>query len=335
MRLRVGVIGLGPEWDSRHRPALLALGDRFHVESICDEVSLRAENAARQIGAKAVNGFRKLVAAPEIEAVLMLGPQWHGVEPLIAACEEGKAFYCTSILEIAGANSATLRDSVDRAGIAFMAEFPRRHSPATIRLKELIATRLGAPQLLFCHERIRKPENGSADRFGQRPVKRHVAELVDWCRYVVGTEPQTVFGVQHRKDADNNLDYEMLSVEFDSPTGGAPVIAQISAGSYLQHRWPEASSFRPPAALQVCCANGVAFVDLPSTLIWFDEAGRHMESLDHERPVGEQMLSLFHRSVTSLLRNTSCLNDVDCALRVMRAADESNEQRTRVAIETS
>ena len=34
-----------------------------------------------------------------------------------------------------------------------MAEFPRRHAPATLRLKELIATRLGQPRLLFCHQR--------------------------------------------------------------------------------------------------------------------------------------------------------------------------------------
>ena len=38
----------------------------------------------------------------------------------------------------------------------------------------------------------------------------------------------------------------------------------------------EAISFRPPAELQVVCERGVAFLDLPSTLIWFDCAGRHM-----------------------------------------------------------
>ena len=32
------------------------------------------------------------------------------------------------------------------SGVAFMAEFPRRLFPATLRLKELIATRLGKPR---------------------------------------------------------------------------------------------------------------------------------------------------------------------------------------------
>ena len=59
----------------------------------------------------------------------------------------------------------------------------------------------------------------------------------------------------------------------------------------------------------MACERGVAFVDLPSTIIWFDGAGRHMESLDTERPVGEQLLLHFYRSVTSLVRNTSSLED--------------------------
>ena len=39
-------------------------------------------------------------------------------------------------------------------------------------------------------------------------------------------------------------------------------------------------SFRPPADLQIACEHGIAVVDLPSTLIWFETAGRHMESLE-------------------------------------------------------
>ena len=33
MKLKVGLIGLGDQWESRHRPALLALADRFDVKA--------------------------------------------------------------------------------------------------------------------------------------------------------------------------------------------------------------------------------------------------------------------------------------------------------------
>ena len=80
-----------------------------------------------------------------------------------------------------------VKQRVEEAGIAFMAEFPRRHAPATLRLKELIATRLGAPRLLFCHQRsvADTPRVDPQHRGPGRPAVRHLVELVDWCRYVV------------------------------------------------------------------------------------------------------------------------------------------------------
>jgi predicted dehydrogenase len=94
--------------------------------------------------------------------------------------------------------------------------------------------------------------------------------------------------------------------------------------------WPEAVSFRPPAALQVCCERGVAFIDLPATLTWFDDAGRHMESLDSERPVGERLMMQFYRAVTSLVRKTSDMDDAYRALSIALAARQSFETGRRV-----
>ncbi len=98
----------------------------------------------------------------------------------------------------------------------------------------------------------------------------------------------------------------------------------------MPSHWPEAASFRPPAALQVACERGVAFVDLPSTLTWFDEAGRHMESLESERPVGEALLLHFHRAVTSLVLRTADLEDTYRALRGVEGAERSCVEGRRI-----
>jgi predicted dehydrogenase len=97
--------------------------------------------------------------------------------------------------------------------------------------------------------------------------------------------------------------------------------------------WHEAIGFRPPAALQVACERGIAFIDLPATLIWFDEAGRHMESLESERPVGEQMLTQFHRAVTSLIRKSSDLEDAYRAVQIVLSAQRSADSGVRVLID--
>lgn len=206
-----------------------------------------------------------------------------------------------------------------------MAELPRRQSPATLRLKELIATDLGAPSLIFCHQRRR---TGKLSVSPQVEAETTLSEQVDWCCYVMDSEVVGVRAAEHR-NASGELDYRSLTLDFADQGKQA----HVSYGEYISPQWPEAVSFRPPADLQVCCEHGVAFVDLPARVTWFDEAGRHHESLDNDRPVGEQLLNMFHRSVTSLVRRTSGLDDAYRALKVLEAARESAQQNCRIAID--
>jgi predicted dehydrogenase len=237
-------------------------------------------------------------------------------------------------LEIELEEARRVKQRVEEAGIAFMSEFPRRQSPATLRLKELIATRLGEPRLLFCHMR-RPAEDGPSGpgRPSASSPTGDLIELVDWCCYVVGRRPTSVLGMKHagRDDADDyqwmNLDFSQTGSSGDGPT------AQISCGRYMPATWQEAVAYRPPAALQVACERGIAFVDLPTTLVWFDEAGRHQESLDSERPVGEQLLSQFHRAVTSLVHIPSGLDDAYRALAIVLEARASHCQGQRIKLE--
>ena len=336
MKVRVGLVGLGNNWEVRHRAALRSLNDRFEVRAVFDQVAMRAEQTAREFNAKQVDGFRALARRDDIDAVLMLAPQWYGCLPILAACDAGKAIYCAFSMELDLAQARQVKERVEKAGVAFMAEFPRRQSAATLRLKELIATRLGQPRLLFCHTRV------PAEKGTGTPVKAPVhgsptsdlIELVDWCTYVVGHPPTSVLGMRHKAAGTvPEDDYQMMSLDFSGPGDpGTGATAQISCGRYMQSSWHEALAYRPPAALQVACENGIAFVDLPSTLVWFDSLGRHQESLDSERPVGEQLLSQFHRAVTSLVRNTSSLEDSYRALAVVLKARASHSQGQRMPL---
>lgn len=332
MKLRIGVVGLGDAWETRHRPALKALSDRFEVRAFCEQVAMRAQQAAQDFSATAVDGFRSLTSRPDVDAVLMLSPQWYGPLPILAACDFGKAIYCANTMDFDPEQAQSIKQRVEASGVAFMAELPRRHAPATLRLKELIATRLGPVKLMFCHRRVLVEEHRNG-QVGWRTssVDRDLMELVDWCRYVVGDEPTAVTGVARHDQPEDANEYEMLSLEFRHEQNVAT--AQISCGRYMPDVWSEAITFRAPAALQVSCMNGVAFVDLPSNLIWFDDAGRHKESLQFERPVGEQMLSQFHRAVTSLVRRTSDLEDAYRAVKVLLTAREGCRKGQRLPLD--
>ena len=132
MKLRVGVIGLGTVWETRHRPALRALSDRFEVRAICEEVHLRAEQAAKEFDAVAMDGYRALAARVDVDAILFLSPQWYGALPILAACDEGKAVYCAAAIDLDADQARAIgRDQTGRrAGPRAGAAEKKRHHAA-------------------------------------------------------------------------------------------------------------------------------------------------------------------------------------------------------------
>lgn len=339
MKLRIGVVGLGKAWDSRHAPALRSLADRFEVRAFCDPVAHRAAEVAQRWPARTCDGFRALAESEDIDAVMLLSARWYGALPILAACDAGKAIYCAAALDLDTSEADTVRQRVRDAGVAFMAEFPCRLAPATLRLKELMATRLGRPRLLFCNRRQTSRTTGNLSYMSDM---RQLIEMVDWCRDVVDEEATSVVGAGHSsspagcKDGPErpSKDYLIMTLDF-SPAGevGTGPVAQIACGSYVDPQWQDAAAFRRPADLQVVCQRGIAFLDLPHTVIWFDDAGQHSELLDHDRPVGEQLLLHFHRQVSSLVLKTASLEDAFMALTIVNRAQDSYVQGRRLELQ--
>ena len=329
MKLRIGLIGLGDLWTTRYRPALRMLDDRFDVRAVYSTISKLSESTAAEFQADPVDGYRALVCRCDIDAVVVLRQCWLGWLPAMAACQAGKAVYWAAGLEIESMRAKTVRATIEESGVSFMTELPRRFAPATLRLKELIATRLGAPKLIRAHlQTIGEEEKKS----GTRTLQSDLVEMVDWCRYVVGRSPTAVGSVVARPN------YQSLALNFDNGKHNlehSDVTAEITCDACLPQRWSEAVSFRPPASMKVYCENGVAFVDLPSTLVWFDDAGRHVESLETESPIGERMLRQFHRSVTSLVRDLGGLGDAYEAATVVEASRKSHELGRSIALDAA
>lgn len=309
--------------------------DRLQVVSVYNSVSVLADAAARELDAQRFDSFRAVMESPALDAVLVLEDDWYQLMPLFAACDYGKAVFCGAELNLDPSAANLIQSKIQSSGIAFMTEFPRRFAPATLRLKELIATRLGRPRLLFCHRRLACEAKDSRNtRSLDARSQRELMELVDWCNYIVADSPSWIQAIRHTSSQQpNSSDYQILSLGFGNPENDPQaILAQISCGAYIPEVWNEAIAYRPPAAIQVCCEKGLAFVDLPTTLVWFDDAGRHQETLDTELSVGQQMLGQFHRSITSLVRKANDLEDTCRALHILDLAKKSTELHTRVAI---
>ena len=148
-RLRIGIIGLGRRW-RRWRPALHELRGRVAVRAACDQRSIRAERAARELGCAAEAGPTDLLDRDDVKAVLLLDPQWFGLWPVGRAARLGKPVLCAVSPACDDAHADDVMRRVREAGLPVMAPAALALSPAATRLREWLAARPGGARLVRC-----------------------------------------------------------------------------------------------------------------------------------------------------------------------------------------
>jgi predicted dehydrogenase len=293
------VIGLGRLWEARHKPALARLRDRFQITAVYDQVYRRAEIEAAQIGCAAAEGLHALIERPDVDALYLLTPQWFGLQPIEIACRAKKPVYCALPWVGEPAELAPLATLIEQSGIPFMPEFARRFYPATLRLKELLATTLGPPRLILGQNRLygfdRYGEPGPATQIAPAPLLIDPGGyLLDWCCFLFQSEPLALSasGGTVVPGSGESPDFESFHLEF--PSGG---MAQVSFGRYHRTPWGDASRFLPQPGFQVFAERGAAWLELPERIQWADAKGVHEERLPLEPTVGEVLADQFHRLV--------------------------------------
>jgi predicted dehydrogenase len=333
VRVRVGVVGLGRLWEARHKPALAKLKDRFTVVAVYDQVARRAEIEANHLGCQALDGLTELIERPDVDAIYLLTPQWFGLHPIELACRAGKAIYCALPLSGDEAELQRLDALVRASGVPFMPEFARRFYPTTIRLRELLATRLGSPKLVVGQGRL-----FGFDRYGQPGPSTQIAPasllvdpgsyLLDWCRFIFQSEPTTVQGWSGTilpQNESPDADYVTYLLEF-----GGGGVAQVSAGKYHRAPWGDASRFLPQPGIQVYAERGVAWLEMPDRIQWTDSEGTHEEKLPLEPTVGELLNDHFYKVVQGNQSLGPTWDDTIAVARLITSIRRSGEEGRRI-----
>ena len=280
VRLRVGVIGLGRLWETRHKPSLARLADRFQVTAVYDQVFRRAEIEASQIGCAACEGLSALVERPDVDVIYLLSRQWFGLHPIRLACETGKPVYCALPLADELDELEDLARLVEQSGIVFMPEFARRCYPATLRLKELLATQLGPPRLVVGHSRLygfdRYAMPGPTTQIAPAPLvdrsRQLSARLVLFCLPGDAREAARV-SVPGAPVAGTPGARIRTTRASSRPSPRARRPTSRTAG-YHRASWGEASRFLPAPGFQVFAERGAAWLEMPEKIQWSD-AERH------------------------------------------------------------
>jgi predicted dehydrogenase len=319
-RIGVGVIGLGRLWEVRHKPAFARMSDRFRIAAVYDQVARRAEIEAAALGAHAASGVAALVDRADVQAIYLLSPQWFGLHALELAAASGKPIYCALPLASEPATIDRLDAALGTGPTRFMPEFARRFYPATIRLRELLATVLGPPRLLIGQVRLagfdRYAQPGPSTQIAPAPLLLDPGSyLLDWSLCLFGSAPTAVKGSGVSMFPDHaGPDHDVETIVLEFPGGG---LAQWTVARYHRGSWGDAAKFLPPPGVQVFAERGAAWVEMPDHLVWTDASGTHDEHLPLEPTIGEALNAHFHRAIVSGTPVAPCWSDAVTAARLV------------------
>lgn len=291
--LNIGIIGLGPEWESQYRPALARLSRRLRVTAVFDPVVSRAERAALDLGARCVLSMRAVLKRKDVRAVLLLDDSWHGLAPLRFAVESTKPLYIAGRLSHPLEQLEALSQAATAQGLVVCSELRMRATPATARVMELTATQLGQARDSDFSISSRLPE-----------VSPLVVELIDAAAVVLRSLPSAV------RIISTEPGLVRLAVEFrrSDPTG-KPATLRIGLRYDATTSWLNFNTL---------CRYGVVEQTGDAQLRWRLIDGPPVdEVLDRERPAIEVLLDHFARRVVGGLVPIPGLDDACRILRLL------------------
>lgn len=297
-KVSLGLVGSGPLWEQAYRDAVRRHLHHIAIRGVYDAVPARAEQTAREWQAGVAPSLTSLFERPDIDAVVILDAAWYGVFPLELACRFAKPTLLARPCDGALSKIEQIQLAARDAGVTIMAAFPRRHTPAMNRLRELIVTRLGAPTSVRLY--ASPPDALNTDR-------QWLAHLLDWCFYVVGKSPTRATAAA--SDGD-----QTITLDFPATGGAKPPAAQI----VLRRSDRPADQEAPGEVLHVECQRGSADVSSDVEIVWRNGRQETRDNLASERPSEDIILDQFCRRVVGGLVPVSDLSD---ALRAWRFAD--------------
>lgn len=331
--IKVGIIGLGPVWETRYRPALERLRERLAVCAVYDPVAGRAEQVADELRAVPCYGVAALLEGHALDAVLLLDRSWHGDYPLRLLLEKRKPAYLAGSFGSEVERLRELHEAADAAGLTLMPEFSRRYTPATERLQELMATRLGRPRRITIEATAPEPDDVAAVP-GQKTGFDLLVGLLDWCRYVVRMAPVSIECRPLEPAAGTGTEDVAVVAEFQQPRGaGERPVAELRIHGRPSNPEPASAPAASHPCHQIVCERGSAGIDSTVAITWTCEDGPVAESLASERSEVEVMLDHFCRRIVGGLIPVADIADVCRAVSLAQAAEESLRSGRRIEVE--
>ncbi len=189
--LRLGLLGCG-RIGQVHAQTLTHVANAQLV-AVADAVPTAAEALAKTSGAE-VRDADAIIAAPDIDAIIIATPTTLHFDQIHAAAKAGKAIFCEKPIDLSSDRAAACADAVATAGVPFMTAFNRRFDPSFAHLEaQLRAGTVGPVELVVITSRDPAPPPIPYIQSSGGLFRDMTIHDFDMARFLLAEDPIEVF----------------------------------------------------------------------------------------------------------------------------------------------
>jgi len=326
-KLRVGIIGVGGIAQS-HMQSYAKLKDKVELVAFCDTIQERAEQGAKQYGArnaKVFTDYREMLEMKELDAVDICTPNKFHAPIAIDALKAGKHVYCEKPMAMNTEEAEAMVRTAKETGLKLSVGYPSRFSDDAQFLKSLIVS--GELGEIYYAEAAAIRRRGvptwgvflSKELQGGGPLIDIGTHIVDLTLWLMGdySMPVAVLGATYQKLAPlggyniwGPWDPKKFEVE-DSAFG----LVKLESGATLMVKASWALNLSEPQPSFLCGTKGGAIFGGGSLQIFSHTHNRLIDISPVPTHSGE---SLFDREISDWV--DALLNDREPLVKAEEAA---------------
>jgi predicted dehydrogenase len=255
-KVKIGMMSFAHMHAASYAHSIVTREDTEMV-GIADHDPARAQRMAQQFGTQAFESYEALLAAPDLDAVVVCSENVRHRALTEMAAGAGKHVLCEKPLATSVADGEAMIAACKRAGVQLMTAFPTRYSPIMQRLKAALDS--GQPGNILAirgTNRGRNPGGWFVQKAesGGGATMDHTVHVVDLMRWMLKDEVKEVYA-----EISNNIGHhDFDDVGFLSLTFRNGVFGSLDAS------WsrPKAFPFWGDVTLEVVCDNGTLSLDM-------------------------------------------------------------------------
>ena len=135
--IRAAMIGLG--WWGRHMVKSIEGSESISINRLAARSPEKHKDFADETGIELLDSYEKVLADPEVDAVVLCTPHSQHEDQVLAAVEAGKQIFCEKPLSLTKASVERMLEATDKAGIIMGVGHERRFEPTMEKIAQLVA----------------------------------------------------------------------------------------------------------------------------------------------------------------------------------------------------